>query len=251
MSVHVDCSHLYRRPSSYTPTVSAFTGSGTLRITNLCRRQAELWENHHSDISLTSLSPHYALALRLGKTLTTDFRIRWLRAMKPKQVPLLNLINGYKYCSCTVSYFFTPFRHRFFPPKLYRRWVLIQIHDWSCHTIDQCQIFHAPQVLNDRPVTTLSTLLTIRNKCPKAGRTIRSSNYQNSISHKRTPLRIFSFAFETKTAGSGTQSCEAMSCHLRLMCYGQSCSEPDKIRACLSPSNQQACDFFFFLGHWV
>ena len=170
--------------------------------------------------------------------------------MKPKQVPLLNLINGYKYCSCTVSvsYFFTPFRHRFFPPKLYRRWVLIQIHDWSCHTIDQCQIFHAPQVLNDRPVTTLSTLLTIRNKCPKAGRTIRSSNYQNSISHKRTPLRIFSFAFETKTAGSGTQSCEAMSCHLRLMCYGQSCSEPDKIRACLSPSNQQACDFFFLSG---
>ena len=93
--------------------------------------------------------------------------------MKPKQVPLLNLINGHKYCSCTVSYFFTPIRHRF-SPKLYRRWVLIQIHDWSCHMIDQCQIFHAPQVLNVRPVTTLSTLLTIRNKCPKAVRTIRS-----------------------------------------------------------------------------
>ena len=158
-------------PVTHTPTVSAFTG--TLRIINLCRRQAELWENHHSDISLTSLSPHYALALRLGKTLTTDFRICKPRAMKPKQVPLLNLINGHKYCNCTVSYFFTPIRHRF-SPKLYRRWVLIQIHDWSCHMIDQCQIFHAPKVLNDWPVTTLSTLLTIRNKCPKAGRTIRS-----------------------------------------------------------------------------
>ena len=100
-------------PVTHTPTVSAFTG--TLRIINLCRRQAELWENHHSDISLTSLSPHYALALRLGKTLTTDFRICRPRAMKPKQVPLLNLINGHKYCSCTVSYFFTPIRHRFSP----------------------------------------------------------------------------------------------------------------------------------------
>ena len=126
MSVHVDCSHLYRRPSSYTHT-DRVRVHWYSPIINLCRRQAELWENHHSDISLTSLSPHYALALRLGKTLTTDFRICRPRAMKPKQVPLLNLINGHKYCSCTVSYFFTPIRHRF-SPKLYRRWAVSYTH---------------------------------------------------------------------------------------------------------------------------
>ena len=156
----------------------------------------ELWENHHSDIWLTSLSPHYALALRLGKTVTTDFRICRLRATKPKQVPLLNLINGHKYCSCTVSYFSLLFGIVFppscivggssFNPRL------VLPHDRS--------VSNFPRAASpERSAGDNFVNFTDHTQQVSEGRKDDAiSNYQNSISHKRTPLGIFSFAFETK-----------------------------------------------------